>query len=267
MARIGLVAGYGELPILFADAAKAKGDTVIAFGLKGLTSDELAKHVEKIHWLEWGGLKKGLMLLALERIGQIALLGKIKKEVFLKNDDRLDDEAKKLLGNNKDKKDYALLGEVAKLLQSVGVKIIDLTAYLGDLIPSKGTLTKRSPTESEWEDVRYGENIARELARLDIGQAVAVRDKTVISVEAIEGTDEAIRRAGALAKQGFVVVKMARPEQDMRFDVPLIGLDTLKSVVETGAKVLAFEEKKTLLMNREEMIRLADENGVAIVVI
>lgn len=267
MGRIGLVAGYGELPILFADAAKSKGDTVIAFGLKGLTSEELAAHVDKMHWLEWGGLKKGLLLLAVERIGQIALLGKIKKDTFLKNDDQLDDEAKKIFGKNKDKKDYVLLNELSKLLQSVGVKIIDLSTYLGHLIPSKGTLTKKEPTESEWADIRYGEHIARELARFDIGQTVAVRDKTIVAIEAVEGTDETIKRAGAFAKSGFVVVKMARPEQDMRFDVPLVGLDTLKGAIDSGASALALEEKKTLLMNKDEMVKLADGKNVSIVVI
>lgn len=267
MSRIGLVAGEGKLPIVFADAAKAKGDTVIAFGLKGVADEDLAAHVDKMHWLEWGGLKKGILLLAMERIGHIVLLGKIKKELFFKNTAAMDDDAKKAIKNIGDKKDYSILNEVTNILSKVGVKVIDPTTYLTALIPKKGILTKREPSENEWGDINYGHLVAKSLSGFDVGQAIVLKDKTVIAVEAMEGTDEAIKRAGGLAKGGFTAVKVARPNQDMRFDIPLVGLDTLKTLAGAGGKVLALEADKTLLMDRVEVIKFADENGISIVVI
>lgn len=269
MARIGLVAGYGEIPVLFSKTAKKMGDTVIAFGVKGITNGELEGYVDKMHWLDWGSLKKGLLLLATERIERIVMLGNIKKDAFFKKDDneKLDDEAKKLLKEIGDKKDYAILNGVEKLLNSMGVKVIDPLSYLKDLVPSKGLLTRRGPSSDEWQDINYGKEVARELARFDIGQTVAVKDKTVIALEGVEGTDETIKRAGGLVDGGFVVVKVARPNQDMRFDIPLVGLDTTKSLIEAKGNVLALEEKKMFLMDRDEAVRLADENNISIVVI
>lgn len=267
MARIGLVAGYGKLPIIFAKVARDKGDAVIAFGLKGITDAGLESYVDKLHWLEWGSFQKALMLLVKEGIRKLILLGKVKKEIFFKNDEGLDAEAKKILQNLKDRKDYSILNGVAKILSKVGIEVIDSTTYLEDLIPSKGTLTKRGPSEDEWKDVRYGREVAAELSRFDIGQTVVIKDKTVIALEAVEGTDETISRAGSLVKGDFVVVKVARPDQDMRFDVPLVGPDTLKALIKAGGKVLALEEKKTLLIDKDELVKRADENGISIVVI
>lgn len=267
MARIGLVAGYGKLPIIFAKVARQKGDTVIAFALKGVTEPALEGYVDKIHWLNWGSLKAALLLLVTERIRRIIMLGKIKKEILFKNDAKLDDEAKKMLGGVKDKKDYAILNEVTKVLAKLGVEVIDSTTYLKDLIPSKGTLTKREPTADEWQDIRYAKEAAGELSRFDIGQTVVAKDRTIIALEAMEGTDEVIKRAANLVEGGLVVVKVARPDQDMRFDVPLVGLDTLKALVEARGKVLALEERRTLLIDREEVIRLADEKDISVVII
>lgn len=267
MARIGLVAGDGKLPIIFSKAAKAKGDTVIGFGLKGITQDELKSYVDKMHWLKWGDFTKALILLAAERINKVIMLGKVKKEAFFKEGQKFDDETKKILEKTKDKKDYAILNEVTKVLNKIGVEVIDSSFYLKDLIPSKGILTKRAPTEDEWEDINYGVKVAKELSRYDIGQTVAVKDKTVLALEAAEGTDETISRAGRLTDGGFVIVKTARPDQDMRFDVPLAGLDTLKAIIEAKGKALAVEEKRTLLLDKDELVKRADECGVSIVVV
>lgn len=266
MIRIGLVAGEGKLPIVFSRVAKVKGDTVIAFGLKGVTDPELEKHVHKLHWLEWGKWQKALVLLPIERIRKIVMLGKLKKELVFKGDGELDEEAKKIMDSLGDRKDYAILNEVGKILGKLGVEILDSTAYLKDLIPSKGTLTVKEPSKSGWDDINYALVLARELSGFDVGQTLAVKDKTVIAVEAMEGTDETILRAGGLVKGGFVVVKVARPKQDMRFDVPLVGLETLKTLIKSGASALALEADKTLIMDREDMIKLADENGIAIVI-
>ncbi len=267
MARIGLLAGSGKLPFVFAKIAQRKGDNIIAFGIKGITDDNLENHVDKMHWMDWGDFKKALLLLAVERIKKIIMLGKVEKNIFFRNDKELDEEAKKLVEKVKDKKDYVILNKVGKVLSKLGIEVIDSTTYLKDEIPSKGTLTKREPNEEEWRDIKYGSEIAKELSRYDIGQTIAVKDKTVITVEAMEGTDETIRRAGALTGGDFVIVKVARPNQDMRFDVPLVGSDTLKAMIEAKGRVLALEEKKTLLIDRNEVIKLANQAGISIVVI
>jgi len=267
MTRIGLVAGEGRLPILFARVAKEKGDTVIAFGLKGVTDPELEEHVHKLHWLEWGKWQKAVMLLPIERIKKIIMLGKLKKETVFKGDSQLDAEAKKIMDKLGDKKDYAILNEVGRILGKLGVEVLDSTIYFKDLIPSPGVLTKRSPTKAESDDIDYAKNIAKELSGFDIGQTVVVKDKTVVAIEAMEGTDETIARAGTLVRGPFSVVKVARPKQDMRFDVPLVGLDTLQALIAAGGSVLALEADKTLIMDKEELVKLADHHGISVTVI
>lgn len=267
MAKIGLVAGQGELPIVFAKKAKEKGDTVVALGIKGVTSDNLSDYVEKIHWFEWGDLKKAMLLTVTERIRKVTMLGKIKKEAFFKESGKLDEEAKKVVKTAGGKKDYDILKGIANLMKTVGIEVIDPTPYLEELMPVKGVLTKRSPSSKEKEDIEYGRKIASELAKFDVGQTVVVKDKTIIALEAIEGTDETIKRAGQLLDGYFTVVKMARPDQDARFDIPLVGLDTVKVIAQYKGSVLALEEKKTLLMNKQEVISFADQNSIAIVVI
>ncbi len=267
MARIGLVAGEGKLPIVFARVAKQKGDTVIAFGLKGITSPDLDKHVDKLHWVPWGSLQKAALLLVTERIKKIIMLGKIKKDVLFNSEESLDANAKLIFDKIKDKKDYAVLNGINSFLKKFGVEIIDSTTYLRELIPSRGTITRREPSGEEWDDINYGVRIAKSLSGFDIGQTIVVKEKTVIAVEAMEGTDETIARSGSLKVNGFVVVKVARPDQDMRFDVPLVGLETIHTLANSGGKALALEAGKTLLMDREAVIRFADEKDISIVII
>ncbi|MFA4981614.1 MAG: UDP-2,3-diacylglucosamine diphosphatase LpxI [Candidatus Omnitrophota bacterium] len=267
MTRIGLVAGSGKLPSVFARVAKDKGDIVIAFALKGVTDSGLEEHVHKIHWFEWGDLKKAVLLLAAERIRKIVMLGKVKKETVFKDDKNLDADAKSILNKIDGKQDYQILNGIADFLGKFGVEVLDSTTYLKDLIPSKGLLTRREPTKKELEDIEYGSSVARTMSMFDIGQTIAVKDRSVIAVEAAEGTDETILRSGSLVKGGFVVVKVARPNQDMRLDVPLIGPDTLMTLIKAGGSVLALEEKKTILMDKDGLVKLADENGISVVII
>ncbi len=267
MARIGLVAGSGDLPSVFARRAKEAGNTVIAFGLVGITDKALEGRVDKMHWLEFGNLKKALLLAAMDRINKVVLLGKLKKDLFYKKSAELDSEASKFLGKTGDKKDYSILKEATKVLKTFGIEVMESTTYMDDLLPARGVLTKRAPTARESEDVEYARTVAKELSRFDVGQTVVVKDKNVIAVEGAEGTDQTIKRSGELAPSGFTVVKVSRPDQDMRFDVPLVGLDTLKTLIASGGKVLALEEKRVFLIDREEMVRLADEKDVSIVVI
>ncbi|MFA5143400.1 MAG: UDP-2,3-diacylglucosamine diphosphatase LpxI [Candidatus Omnitrophota bacterium] len=267
MARIGLVAGEGRLPMVFARVAKEKGDTVIAFGLKGVTSPDLGKCVDKMHWIPWGGLQKGLLLLATERIRKIIMLGKIKKDIFFKDEEALDIDAKKIMDKIKDKKDYAILNEINNVLSKFGIEVLDSTTYMKELIPARGTLTKREPSAAEWADINFGKDVAKSLSGFDIGQTLVVKDKTVIAVEAVEGTDATIERSAGLVNGGFVVVKVARPAQDMRFDVPLVGLDTIKTLAKSGGGALALEADKTILLDRAEIVKFADTENISIVII
>ena len=266
MARIGLVAGGGGLPIEFARAAKTAGDTVIVFGVKGLTGESVAKYADKVHWIKWGDFKKAILLVATERVSKVALLGKIKKELLFK-EGALDEEASKIVKSAGGKKDYAVLNGVAGVMKKFGIDIIDPTPYLKKFIPQKGVITKRVPSASESSDIEYARSIACHMAEFDVGQTVTVKDKTVIALEAAEGTDQTIKRAGELVSGGFVVVKMARPKQDMRFDIPLVGLETIKMMQKAHATALALEEKKTLLIDTEEVVKFADENKISIIIV
>ena len=267
MSRIGLVAGEGKLPAVFSHVAKKKGDKVIAFGIKGVTDEGLEHCVDKMHWLKWGSLQKVALLFVTERIGKIVLLGKVRKEIFFKKEKELDEASKKILDKISTKKDYSILNEVTGFLKKFGVEVLDSTVYLSEFIPERGVLTERRPTKEESSDIEYGKDIALTLSGFDIGQTVIVKDRTVVALEAMEGTDETIARAGALTAGGFVAVKMARPKQDMRFDVPLVGLDTLKALIRAGGKVLALEAGKTLLIDRDEVIALADEKDISVVIV
>jgi len=267
MAKIGLVAGFGTLPITFARNAKAQGETVIGFGIKGVTDEGVAACVDKMHWLTWGSLQKAILFATMDGVRQVVLLGKITKSVVFEKQEALDPSAQKVLGKVGDKKDYALLKGVEGLLKKIGIAIIDPTPYLQELIPQSGVLTGRAPTAQEEGDIAYGKDVARVAAGFDVGQTVVVKDKTVIAIEAVEGTDETLKRAGKLVHNGCVVVKMARPEQDMRFDVPLVGIDTLKNLIAAKGTALALEAGKTYLSDRAELIELADANGIAIVAV
>jgi len=267
MANIGLMAGSGNLPAIFADRAKAKGDRVVAFCLKGVTDKAIEGHVDKACWFDWGNFKAALLALATEKVKKIILLGKIDKELIFTQEKKLDAEAKKVLGGIRDRKDYSILNAVSRALAAFGIEILDSTTYMDDLLPSRGVLTGNSPDTGQLEDIEYGKLVAKKMSGEDIGQAVAVKDKTVICVEGAEGTDAAIKRAGELSGGGFVVVKVARPDQDMRFDVPLVGPDTLKALARAGGKCLAIESSRMFLMDRAEVVRLADASGISVVVI
>jgi Uncharacterized protein conserved in bacteria len=267
MAKIGIVGGSGKLPIIFSDAARKKGEKVIGIGLKGVTDPALESHVDKIIWVDLGAVQKTIFAVVAERISKIALLGKLNKELFFKNNKDLDADTKTFAGKLNDMKDYSLLNKAAAFLGKFGIEIMDPTPYLVDLLPQKGVLTRRNPSEAEAADIEYARSVARELARLDIGQTVAVKSKTVIALEAMEGTDETMARAGALSKQGFIIAKVARPDQDMRFDVPLVGLETIEALARAGGTALALEAGRTFLIDREAIIKFADEKNISVVVV
>lgn len=268
MERIGLVAGSGNFPAIFANEARNKGVKVIAFGIEGITAPDFGDFVDRIHWIDPAKfqIQKFAFTLIAERIKKIVLVGKIDKSLIFSRL-RNNKDVSSVLTSAKDNMDYSILEEVTRRFAMVGIKVTDAVDFLKDLMPPKGVLTKRRPSKIEEDDIEFGMRIAKEIARLDIGQTVAIKNKAVIAVEAIESTDDTIKRAGSICGGDFVIVKVSRPGQDMRWDVPLVGLKTLETMIEAGAKALAIESEKMFFVEKEKVIEEADLKGIAIVVV
>lgn len=265
--KIGLLAGEGRLPAIFAEEARKKGAKVVAFAAKGLASPELKGYVDKMYWVDLANTKKLPFMILTNKIRKLVMLGKVPKSLFFKKDFSKSSHINSLLKDTKNRADDSVLREVSSKAKKFGITFISPADFLSDYIPKKGTFTKREPTAKEWEDIEFGKETARVLGKLDIGQTVVVQNKAILAVEAIEGTDEAIRRGGQFSKGGMVVVKMMKPNQDPRFDIPAVGTETINSLMEAGAAVLAMEAGKTFFIDREEATAKADKHGVSIVAI
>ena len=266
MNKIGLIAGNGNFPIAFAMAAKQKGLQVIAVAHEGETLPELAQLVDAIFWVKVGQLGKIIKIFKDQGVVDVLMAGGIKKTHFFSGA-RPDVRGMALLAKMVHKKDDHLLRAVADELESEGIIVRESTLYLDSIIGQKGVLTKRKPTKAERRDIEFGWQMAKEIGRLDIGQTVVVKDQVILAVEAIEGTDEAIRRGGKLCGQGAVVVKVCKPQQDLRFDLPAIGIQTIKSMSEVKASCLAVEAGKTIIIERETVIKDADRAGITIIAV
>jgi DUF1009 family protein len=262
--RLGLIAGNGRFPIIFAQNARKLGYAVSAVAHIGETVPELEQYVERIHWIKIGQFNKLIKALKNDGVRQAVMLGGIKKtHVFTSVMPDL--RALALASRLTRWKDDAILREIAAELESEGITIRESTFGLEGVLVETGSLTSRHPNKKEWEDIRYGWEVSLEVGRLDIGQCVVVKDRIVVAVEAVEGTDETIRRGGALAKEGAVVVKRSKPQQDLRFDLPAVGPATIETMRSVKASILAVEAGRSVLLDREETIRLAEEAGIAIV--
>lgn len=267
MEKIGLIAGKSDYPILFAKAAKAKGITVIAVGIEGETERCLKDAVDKFYLIKLGELARLLEIFKEEGISKAVMAGGITKSRIFNEALKIDGVMKKILSVALDKKDNTLLSLITLKLKAAGIKLLDSTLFLEEFLPKEGPLTKNLPSPAQEEDIKFGFPVAKELAGLDIGLSIAVKDKAVIAVEAIEGTDEMIRRAGKLAGAGSTIVKAARPRQDMRFDLPVIGPQTIRSMVEAKAACIAVEAEKTLIFEMPLTVSLAEENGISIIAV
>lgn len=266
MERIGLLAGAGELPIIFAKEARKKGIKVIGFAIKEMARSEFDSACDRVHRLSLGQVKKFFFLLLAERIRKMVMLGKIDKSLVYNNKIKMDEKATKFLNTSKAKNDYTILDRATAEFKKVGIEVINGIEYLSHLLPSKGVLTETKPSGKEHEDMVFGFGIAKEIARMDIGQAIVVKDKTVIAVEAMEGTDRAIERAAELCGESFTVIKVSRPDQDMRWDVPVVGPQTIRLIAENKGSALAIEEKRMFLTEKSTCVELADKNNISIVV-
>ena len=263
--RFGLIAGNGRFPILFAKSAKEKGVEIVAIAHEGQTLPEIAQYVSKTHWIKVGQLGKLINILQSENLRDAAMVGGITKTVMFSNV-RPDLYALALLKRLRTLNDDTLLRAVSEEIRKQGITIHSSTLFLDELVSPPGYLTRRSPNKQEMQDIQFGWQIAKEVGKLDIGQSIVVKNQVVLAVEAIEGTDEAIRRAGKLGKRkGLVVIKVSKPQQDLRFDIPAIGPQTIATMKEAGAETIAIEAGKTLLIDKEELIEAANQAKISIV--
>ncbi len=265
MKKIGLIAGSGELPKLIAADARARGFHIVAVGLEPLADKTLSSCVDEIKWVNVGKLGKIIETLKRSGIREAVMAGKVPKTLLYRGNITPDLRAVKLLFTLKDKSDDSILLAITKELERDGISLLNTTDFCPDMLTPQGVLTRGDITGDERKDIVFGWKVAKEMGRLDIGQTVVIKDRAVMAIEAIEGTDEAIRRGGSLSGEGAVVVKVSKPGQDMRFDVPVVGLNTLKAMVEVRARVLAVEAEKSILLQRESLVREAEKAGISVV--
>ncbi len=263
MPVIGLIAGNGQFPLVVARGARSRGLRVIAVAVREEADPALSEYVDECHWISVGQLGGLLAAFAKAGVTEAIMAGQVRPERALGAEGRVDPAMAQLLARVPTKTTDALLGAIAGELARHGVRLIDSTSLVADALPSAGVLTASAPTAAQQEDIRFGVRIARGIGGFDIGQTVVVKERAVLAVEAMEGTDETIRRAGRLSA-GAVVVKLAKPSQDMRFDVPVIGVKTIAVMAEARASCLAIEAGKTLMLDREAIVAQADRSGIVI---
>ena len=276
---LGLIAGNGRFPFLLLDAARAQGHAVVVAAIREETDAEIDRRAAAdngitVHWLSLGELSRLIEVFRQEGVQKAVMAGQVKhKHIF--SSIRPDWRLAKLLLNLPARSTDMLLGAVAKVLADEGIELVSSTAFLEPLLAAEGVLTARAPDEDERKNIEYGLGVARAVAGFDIGQTVVVAAQACVAVEAMEGTDAAIERAGRLMKsleadastleRRLTVVKVAKPNQDMRFDVPVIGIATVETMIRAGASCLSVEAGRTLLFDRETLLARAAEAGIAIV--
>jgi DUF1009 family protein len=262
--RIGLIAGNGRFPLLFAETARRQGLEVVAVAHRGETPEEIASQVAELTWVRVGELGKIIRVLKRAGVRRAVMAGGVSKPRHLKGI-RPDLRGAAFLARTRTLKDDVLLRGIAAELERDGITVVESTLFLGALVPQSGTLTRAEPDASTWEDIHFGFAVAKDIGRWDIGQSVVVKARTVLAVEGIEGTDAAIRRGGELGRGGVVVVKVSKPTQDLRFDVPAVGPATIGVLQEVGGRALALEAGRTIMLDREELLRAADAAGITVV--
>lgn len=270
---IGLLAGWGRFPIAFAEKARSLKMPLVCLGIRGEASRELSSLARRFYWVGPAQIGRTIRLFKREGVQRIVMAGKVHKANILHRPWRLlqlmpDWRTIKFwyMRQRRDNCDDTLLLGLIDEFARDGLRIESALTLCPELLVNPGVLTRRMPTTREQSDIAFGWNVAKEMGRLDVGQSVAIKERAVLAVEAIEGTDRAILRAGELCRAGgFVVVKVAKPQQDMRFDVPTVGCTTVESLRRAGGRVLAIEAGKTILLDREQTIALADRHGLTIV--
>jgi DUF1009 family protein len=271
---LGLLAGGGRFPLEFVRAARLAGHSVFGLGVAGMASPELADVCDEFRLAPLARIGKAIRLFKRAGVDRIVMSGKIEKTVLFQSFRwvRLVPDWRTLhmwfRYAKENKKDDTILLAVIREFERDGFAFDSALQYVPELLVKHGFLTTRKPNSKQWRDIQFGWHLAREMGRLDVGQTVVVNDTAVIAVEAIEGTDRCIRRAGELCRRGgFTVVKVAKPQQDMRFDVPTVGVETIKTMHQAGGRVLAIEAGMTVILEPEEVASLADRFGISIVAV
>jgi len=270
--RIGLLAGWGRFPVVFAQAAQRQGYSVQCIGIEGMAGEELKEICDHYRPCPLARLGKAIRYFRRRGVSEAVMAGKVEKRVLFTANRfwRLWPDFRTLnmwlRYCTKDKKDDTLLLAVIREFERDGIHFESALKFCPEILVKHGFLTRKQPSATQWKDIHFGWEMAKQMGELDIGQTVVVNDTAVIAVEAIEGTDECIRRSGQLCRRGgMTIVKVAKPNQDMRFDVPTIGVQTIQTMREAGARVLAIETDKTILLDQEEVVQLADKLGIVIV--
>lgn len=262
--KYGLIAGNSDFPFLVLDGARRSGESLAVVAIKEETDKRIEDSAEALTWVGIGQLGKMISFFKEAGVSKVMMAGQV-KHVQLFSGAVPDVRMLKMLWNLPRRNTDSLIGGIAAELEKEGIELIDSTFFLQDHLAAHGVLTKRGPNETEAGNIEYGLRIAHEIARLDLGQTIVIRARACVAVEAMEGTDAAITRAGQLAKGKLTVVKVAKPNQDMRFDVPVVGAPTIRVMAAAGATCLSISAGKTLIFNREETLETADRNKIAIV--
>ncbi len=267
--RLGLIAGNGRFPFLVLEAARAAGHDVTVIAAREETFPELSDAATRtgsdIHWISLGQLGTCISLLKKANVTTAVMAGQVKHTKIFSAGITPDWTMAKVMGKLLSRNTDGIIGAVAGVLRENGIELMDSTALLEPLLATAGVLTSRSPSEEEQKDLAFGYRMADQIAALDIGQTIAVKHQAVVAVEAMEGTDEVIARAGHLAGPGICIVKVAKPKQDMRFDVPVVGFATIQAMRVAGAAVLSVDAGKTLVLDREAVVAAANDARIAIV--
>ncbi len=262
--KFGLIAGNGQFPFLVAEGAKLANQQLVVVAIREETDKNIEKVADKVIWVGIGKLGKMIAFFKQEGVEKVMMAGQV-KHIQIFSGALPDLKMMKMLWNLPQRNTDALIGGIADALEREGIELIDSTYFIKDHLAKEGVLSKRQPSEIERGNIEYGLRIANEIARLDLGQTIVVRAKACVAIEAMEGTDAVIKRAGELAKGKLTVIKVAKPNQDMRFDVPVVGVPTIENMIEAGATCLCLNAHKTLIFNREEMLELADKNKICVV--
>ena len=266
MEKLGIIAGAGELPVLLAKGARDQGRLPVVIQITQNPPEQLASVASEIYSIGIGKIQKVARTFLNSGVYEIAIIGKIHKSILFRPF-LVDAAAVKILAMTRHKGVHAIIAAVIDYFESKKLSVIEQHRFLKDLMPQAGVLTKKQPDSSQWADLRFGMQLARQVANLDIGQTVVVRDQMSLAIEAIEGTDEAIRRGGKLGGEDIVVAKAAASHHDFRIDVPTVGDETLKVLHEVNGSVLAVEAGRTFVMNREALCQQADQWNIAIVAV
>jgi DUF1009 family protein len=266
MRKLGLIAGNGKFPLIFAEQAQREGVSLVTVAHRGETLADIEKVAGGVTWVYVGELGKIIRTFRKAGVEEAVMAGGIKKVRLLSNF-RPDLRGAAFLARVRSREDDRLLRGVADELEKDGIKVVESTLFLSRIIPAEGVLSRRAPSPAQWEDIRLGFDTAKEAGRLGVGQCVVVKHRVVLAIEAAEGTDAAIRRGGELGREGIVVVKVSKPQQDLRFDVPAVGVDTILTMRELKGAVLAVEAGKTILLEKDEMLQEADRAGIVVIAV